>query len=233
MSTNNKYVISFAVVAFTAYGNLQAANLSNDIEVMTAVLNKAEVLKFPNKTASDFDKWAYDTILDTVATCTSNVYYPQVSKEITKRTHILTDKPTLRSGAFSFPSDSERVSLCKEIAINGFKPWCSYATVFSDSMNGTVKLPNDYVQLKKYDDRPRLTAALSCFITAKQINKQTFVPDAVPARWVMPPRLQAFNLSMNGQATTLLAGSIEISLPQVMSWNDKGFSNIYTAVINR
>lgn len=211
--------------------NLATAITPDEVLMMTKLTERVESIPRPSKTANDFTKWAYDTSVATLLTCTSRIYHPDVPAQLRARINSVSSGSPLRVGVYSLPTNSERQELCASLAQDGFQPWCTDATIFGDKSQETSGIPRDYIQLSSYGATPKLRATLNCYVGAKRLNKQRFVPDTVNATWVMPPRPTSFTLSIQGPASVLNAGSIRVDIPYVPSWENRGFTQTYTAVI--
>jgi hypothetical protein len=195
-----------------------------DQSTAQAVVRTLEKAPVPSARATDFEKWSYDTLVFTARECWRAAHPSKTAGAPS----VLETAPT-RTGTYSAHSQAALENVCAALASTGFTPWCATAVVQGDRRNIDVTLMRDYLQMEHYDEKPRVTGGLYCYVSKSQAKTQFFAPDELKARWVSKPALQQFQMPEGTK--TLNAGTIVVEVQTAQGMSGKPFSQPFTAVV--
>jgi len=190
-----------------------------------AVIELLEQTPAPSARATDFEKWAYDTLTFTAAGCW-RAAYPDQSRNVPA---VLKTHPR-RAGTYASPSNTQLESECAALATTGFEPWCGYASVRGDRRSVDASLMREYLQMEQYTDKPQVSGGLYCYLSKSQAKAQFFVPDELTARWADMPTFKLFQVP-GGMQKNLNAGTILVEVKTAPGITGASFSQPMTAIL--
>lgn len=176
----------------------------------------------PSASATDFQKWAHDTLEITASSC-------WLSAHPRGTTPGLITGGLSRAGTFRVPDDLALEAICTSLATQGFQPWCVASAVKGDKKRKDPSVPSDYLQMEGFDSSPSVTGALYCYLNKDQKGQQFFTPDKVLAKWASPLKRQSFMLSAG--ARIFNSGTILIEVPTAPGMDGRPYVEPLTAVV--
>ncbi len=177
----------------------------------------------PKNTSSDFERWAWSTMLFTSNECWS------LSKSPQQRPDILNQRPVI-SGTFRSHNTEIVEKTCAALDKEGFNPQCvAIAHALSDSISRDASLPKEYVQVGANWREAKITGGLYCTLTSYQGGFQFFGVNEFQTTWVSEPNFKIFNTARGPQ--TLKAGTLLLKV-NAPGMDKKPFSAPVTAIVH-